>query len=319
MKIDNIYVNSMKESFHLFRFSKSALSGKTNRPDLAVILAKKLEIKNPKDVNTNLDTYTTPVMLEWKQLTAGFGSWLTNSPDHLEWGPPKQEGRKRNEKWAAIHNSKFDEVLNKYDALELAANRIAGHGYAVSPLWESIVEKREWARAGGTGLAFDEADFPDEATVRASFVIDLHNREMPTAVEDVRCGLNEDQSKRLAAGIAKRERGNVSAMIEGVFTDLLTELDRVEKGAAKGKGFHGELTAKVLEVASSKLPLINLFDDERVAKLQASISEKFSKITSEEVRDEKLSTKARNSIVKDARTVKEEAAAIIDGLGGFGS
>ena len=319
MKIDNSYVNSMKESFHLFRFSKSALSGRTNRPDLAAIIAESVGASDAGDFGANHKTYETDVMLEWKRLAGVFGSWLTNSPDHLEWGPPKQEKRKRTEKWAAVHNSKFEEVLNKYDALELAANRIAGHGYAVSPLWDSIVEKRERARAGGSGTAFIESDFPAEEVVRASFVIDLFNREMPTAVEDVRCGLNEDQSKRLAAGIAKRERGNVSAMIEGVFTDLLTELDRVEKGAAKGKGFHGELTAKVLEVASSKLSLINLFDDDRVAKLQASISEKFSKITSEEVRDEKLSNKARNSIVKDAREVKKEAAAIIDGLGGFGS
>ena len=308
-----ILTSSINQTFALYKFGASSLSGVVTRPDISNSACEDYEIVNPKRARLALEVFSTSALKAWKKEVAAFANTLRSIG--LPWGEAVEKGQ-RSKGFIAIPNTRITFVEDKFSSLEDYTTR------QIEEIVSSVATAKEEDKLA-LGKAYRDTDYPDEATIRASFRVSLDRAVIPNASEDVRCGLDAEQTKRFSEAVKEQEKDRTEHLIRSGFERLAAYADHVVDRSKKYNGgkegsWNGELVDDLVEFAKT-LGCMNIHGDAKIDELQHSIIKKFSGIKSSDLRQLDNGGKVlRNRVAKDAKEVAKGANEVLAALGDFG-
>jgi hypothetical protein len=158
-------------------------------------------------------------------------------------------------------------------------------------LWEKGPE-----RMGGM---YDRSDYPTPAEVRRKFSFEVHYAPISGASDWRVGGLSQDETEKLAAAVAERERELLASAMRQVWGRLHDVVSKVvETLGTADKIFRDTLIGNVIDLCGI-LPMLNLEDDPELEDMRKRVEKSIGSLDPEMLREDPVQRQEAADEAKD--------------------
>ncbi|MNR71515.1 hypothetical protein D3C71_21440 [compost metagenome] len=150
------------------------------------------------------------------------------------------------------------------------------------------------------GRLYDEADYPDVASLKSKYDFDMKVMTMPAAEGLLQLGLESDEAEELRAKLETDMRDTVTRANRRLWEDLHARLEKLTSRLQDGDAYVREETIAAVRDLADLLPRLNVTNDQHLETLATKLKGSLANVNAATVKND---PNARKRVADETKTV----------------